>query len=182
MKVLRTPDERFADLPDFPYPPRYAEVAAEGGTRLRLHYLDQGLRDGATVLLLHGEPSWCYLYRKMIPPLAAAGYRCIVPDLIGFGSNGVSVYLGIGNGTFKGQVYTVKYATTTTEASSVNPSVYGQSVTFTATLSGDMPSFLATWSRVPCGLCTQAQTSHLPSAIRTVADGGSIVACARCGM
>jgi haloalkane dehalogenase len=85
MKVLRTPDERFASLPDFPFAPHYADVAAEAGTRLRLHYLDQGLRDGAPVLLLHGEPSWCYLYRKMIPPLVANGHRVLAPDLIGFG-------------------------------------------------------------------------------------------------
>jgi haloalkane dehalogenase len=78
--VLRTPDERFAHLPDFDFKPHYKEV---GG--YRIHFLDEGPRDGQPILLLHGEPTWCYLYRKMIPPLAAAGYRCIVPDLVGFG-------------------------------------------------------------------------------------------------
>jgi haloalkane dehalogenase len=78
--VLRTPDERFTHLSEFKFEPHYHEV---GG--YRVHYLDEGLRDGQPILLLHGEPTWCYLYRKMIPPLIAAGYRCVVPDLVGFG-------------------------------------------------------------------------------------------------
>ncbi len=78
---LRTPDERFAGLPDFPFAPHYAEVS--GG--LRMHYLDEGPPDGPVVLLMHGEPSWCYLYRTMIPVLVANGIRCVAPDLIGFG-------------------------------------------------------------------------------------------------
>ncbi len=81
MKILRTPDERFASLPDFPFEPHYVEI--EGG--IRVHYLDEGPRDAAPVLLLHGEPSWCFLYRKMIPVLVEAGHRCIAPDLVGFG-------------------------------------------------------------------------------------------------
>lgn len=78
--VFRTPDERFADLPDFPFEPHYADVNG-----YRMHYLDEGPADGQPILLLHGEPTWSYLYRKMIPVLTAAGHRCIVPDLIGFG-------------------------------------------------------------------------------------------------
>ena len=78
---VRTPDERFADLSDFPYRPLYADV--DGG--LRMAYVDEGPRDGQVVLLLHGEPSWSYLYRKMIPQLTAAGLRVIAPDLIGMG-------------------------------------------------------------------------------------------------
>jgi haloalkane dehalogenase len=85
MKVLRTPDERFATLPDFPFAPHYAEIETGEGTRLRLHYLDEGPRDGSPVLLLHGEPSWCFLYRKMISLLVARGHRVLAPDLIGFG-------------------------------------------------------------------------------------------------
>ena len=85
MKVLRTPDERFAGLPDFPFAPHYAEIETGEGTRLRLHYLDEGPRDGSPVLLLHGEPSWCFLYRKMIALLVARGHRVLAPDLIGFG-------------------------------------------------------------------------------------------------
>jgi haloalkane dehalogenase len=81
MDVLRTPDERFADLPDFPYEPRYVEV--DGG--LRVGYVEDGPADGETVLLLHGEPSWSFLYRRMIPVLAAAGLRVVAPDLVGFG-------------------------------------------------------------------------------------------------
>lgn len=81
MKVLRTPDERFASLPEFPFEPHYAETS-EG---LRVHYLDEGPADAPPVLLLHGEPSWSFLYRKMIPVLVAAGHRCIAPDLVGFG-------------------------------------------------------------------------------------------------
>jgi haloalkane dehalogenase len=85
MKVLRTPDERFDSLPDFPFAPHYADVADGEGGQLRVHYLDEGPRDGEVVLLLHGEPSWCFLYRKMIPVLTAAGLRCVAPDLVGFG-------------------------------------------------------------------------------------------------
>ena len=81
MEVLRTPDERFADLPDFPYEPRYVEV--DGG--LRVGYVEDGPADGETVLLLHGEPSWSFLYRRVIPVLAAAGLRVVAPDLVGFG-------------------------------------------------------------------------------------------------
>ncbi len=80
MRVLRTPEDRFAGLPDFGYPPRYADA---GG--LRLAYVQAGPPDGEPVLLLHGEPSWSFLYRHVIPVLAAAGLRAIAPDLAGFG-------------------------------------------------------------------------------------------------
>ena len=85
MDVLRTPDERFANLPDFPFEPHYIEVDSGAGTTLRIHYLDEGPRDGEVVLLLHGEPSWSYLYRKMIPVLVDAGLRAVAIDLVGFG-------------------------------------------------------------------------------------------------
>jgi haloalkane dehalogenase len=85
MKALRTPDDRFDGLPDYPFAPRYLEVDDGEGGRLRVHYLDEGPADAAPVLLLHGEPSWSYLYRKMIPVLVAAGHRCVAPDLVGFG-------------------------------------------------------------------------------------------------
>ena len=85
MDILRTPDDRFVDLPDYPFEPHYVEVDAGDGSRLRVHYLDEGSPDGETVLLLHGEPSWSYLYRKMIPVLAGAGLRAVAVDLIGFG-------------------------------------------------------------------------------------------------
>ena len=87
MKVLRTPDDRFAHLPDFPFAPHYLEVPFGGsdGGRLRIHYLDEGPQEGEIVLLLHGEPSWSYLYRKMIPGLVRAGLRAVAPDLVGFG-------------------------------------------------------------------------------------------------
>ncbi|MEM7051612.1 MAG: haloalkane dehalogenase [Acidobacteriota bacterium] len=81
MKALRTPDERFENLPGYSFAPHYAEL----GSGLRMHYVDEGPADAAPVLLLHGEPSWSYLYRKMVPPLAAAGHRVVAPDLIGFG-------------------------------------------------------------------------------------------------
>ena len=81
MSALRTPDDRFADLPGYAYAPHYAEHAG-----LRVHYLDAGTRDAAvTALCLHGNPTWSYLYRKMIPVFTAAGLRVVVPDLIGFG-------------------------------------------------------------------------------------------------
>jgi haloalkane dehalogenase len=81
MEITRTPDERFADLPGYPWQPRYA-TTSDG---LRLAAVDEGPRDGQTVLLLHGEPTWSYLYRKMIPVLLDAGLRVVAPDLIGFG-------------------------------------------------------------------------------------------------
>jgi haloalkane dehalogenase len=85
MDALRTPDDRFANLPDFPFAPHYTEISDGEGGLLRVHYLDEGPADGPVVLLMHGEPSWSFLYRKMIPVLTAAGLRCIAPDLIGFG-------------------------------------------------------------------------------------------------
>ena len=85
MRVLRTPDNRFAAVTDFPFIPQYLEVAARDGTALRIAYIDEGPRTAAAVLLLHGEPSWSYLYRSMIPPLLATGLRVVAPDLIGFG-------------------------------------------------------------------------------------------------
>lgn len=85
MKILRTPDDRFANLPDFPFEPHYVEIpAGEGGT-LRVHYLDEGSSEADPVLLMHGEPSWSFLYRKMIPILVGAGFRALAPDLVGFG-------------------------------------------------------------------------------------------------
>ena len=80
MDILRTPDERFENLPDYPFEPHYCEVDG-----LRIHYVDEGPCDAAPVLLLHGEPCWSYVYRKMIPPLVAAGHRVLAPDLVGFG-------------------------------------------------------------------------------------------------
>jgi haloalkane dehalogenase len=76
---MRTPDDRFANLPGFPWAPRYLEWRG-----LRVHYLDEG-KGTRTLLCLHGEPTWGYLYRKMIPPFVAAGYRVVAPDFIGFG-------------------------------------------------------------------------------------------------
>ncbi|MBT8148110.1 MAG: haloalkane dehalogenase [Gammaproteobacteria bacterium] len=78
--VLRTPDHCFENLPEFSFSPHYAEIQG-----YRMHYLDEGARDSQPVLMLHGEPTWCFLYRKMISPVAAAGHRVLAPDLIGFG-------------------------------------------------------------------------------------------------
>ena len=85
MEVLRTPDPCFDGLPDFGFAPHYAEVPTGDGGSLRMHYLDEGPADGPTVVLLHGEPSWSYLYRNMIPVLVDAGLRVVAPDLVGFG-------------------------------------------------------------------------------------------------
>ena len=87
MEVLRTPEERFAGLADYPFAPRYRIVTDADGTELRIHYLDEGPADAPIVLLLHGEPSWSYLYRKFVPALVSSGYRVIAPDLIGFGKS-----------------------------------------------------------------------------------------------
>jgi len=85
MGILRTPDERFADLEGFSFSPNYLTVTDDDLGPLRIHYLDEGPADGPVILCLHGEPTWCYLYRKMIPVFAAAGLRVLVPDLVGFG-------------------------------------------------------------------------------------------------
>jgi haloalkane dehalogenase len=85
MKILRTPEARFAGLQEWPFSPHYGEIVDAGGAKLRLAYVDEGPRGGKPVLLMHGEPSWSYLYRRIIPPLAAKGYRVLAPDLIGFG-------------------------------------------------------------------------------------------------
>jgi haloalkane dehalogenase len=89
VRILRTPDDRFADLPGFGYPPRYAEA---GG--LRMAYVEAGPADGEPVLLLHGEPSWSFLYRKVMPVLAAAGLRAIAADLPGFGRSDKPAEIG----------------------------------------------------------------------------------------
>ncbi|MFI7068531.1 haloalkane dehalogenase [Kribbella sp. NPDC050124] len=92
--MLRTPDDRFADLPDYPFKPNYVTVPLEPGTdeTLRLHYVDERPSDpskasGETIVLLHGNPAWSYLYRHVIPPLVAAGHRCIAVDLVGHGKS-----------------------------------------------------------------------------------------------
>ena len=86
--VMRTPDSRFENLPDYPFASHYVDIAG-----YRMHYLDEGPRDGELLYLLHGEPDWSYLFRKMIPVLNAAGYRTIVPDMIGFGRSDKPVSL-----------------------------------------------------------------------------------------
>jgi len=85
MEIQRTPDERFTALADYPFSPHYLQIADGEGGELRLHYLDEGPANGPVALLLHGQPSWSYLYRFMIPPLVEAGFRVVAPDLIGFG-------------------------------------------------------------------------------------------------
>lgn len=87
MKTLRTPAQRFENLKDFPFAENFLDVRAGDGTALRMHYVDEGPRNADPVLMLHGEPSWSYLYRHMIPLCAAAGHRVIAPDLVGFGKS-----------------------------------------------------------------------------------------------
>ncbi len=85
MEFVRTPEARFANLDGYPFEPNYENVPdGEGGT-LRIHYVDAGPRDGELILCLHGQPTWSYLYRKMIPIFTDAGYRVLAPDLVGFG-------------------------------------------------------------------------------------------------
>ena len=91
MNVVRTPDERFENLEDYPFEPNYVEISHSDGTSLRFHYVDEGATNGSpsgeVILCLHGQPSWSYLYRKMIPLLTAGGHRVIAPDMIGFGKS-----------------------------------------------------------------------------------------------
>jgi haloalkane dehalogenase len=85
LQILRSPDQRFANLPGYAFAPHYVEIPSGDGARLRVHYVDEGPANADPVLCLHGEPSWSYLYRKMIPLIAAAGHRVVAPDLVGFG-------------------------------------------------------------------------------------------------
>lgn len=85
MKVLRTPESRFEGLADWPFGVHYVDIRGPGDVALRMAYVDEGPRDGVPVLLMHGEPSWAYLYRHIIPHLVAQGHRVLAPDLIGFG-------------------------------------------------------------------------------------------------
>jgi haloalkane dehalogenase len=88
LDVLRTPDAAFAAISDFPFAAHYCEITdARTGTPLRIHYIDEGPRDAPVVLMMHGEPTWCYLYRHMIGPVVAAGFRVVAPDLVGFGKS-----------------------------------------------------------------------------------------------
>ena len=82
MVILRTPDNRFTDLSDYPFESHYLQY-----DEVRIHYLDEGTSENETVLLIHGEPTWSYLYRKMIPIIADAGYRVVVTDFVGFGKS-----------------------------------------------------------------------------------------------
>ncbi len=82
MELLRTPEERFENLLDFPFEPHYLEING-----IRIHYVDEGPKDAEIILMMHGEPSWSYLYRHMIPIIVKAGYRAIAPDLVGFGKS-----------------------------------------------------------------------------------------------
>jgi haloalkane dehalogenase len=85
MQILRTPDDRFVDLPDFPWEPQYVEVPSGDGEQLRIAFVEAGPSDGPVVLCLHGEPTWSFLYRKVLRVLADAGCRGIAVDLVGFG-------------------------------------------------------------------------------------------------
>ena len=85
MELIRTPDECFENLYQYDFAPNYQEITDANGNTIRVHYLDEGPSDGETILCMHGQPSWSYLYRKMIPILTAAGYRVLAPDLVGFG-------------------------------------------------------------------------------------------------
>ena len=87
MKILRTPDERFEKITDFPYKPHYTNIKTNDGSDLRIHHIDEGPKEGPILLAMHGQPVWCYLYSKMIPFLTEAGIRVIAPDLPGYGKS-----------------------------------------------------------------------------------------------
>ena len=87
MKLLRTPDLRFENMPDYGFEPIYTAIKDEDGTEIRIHSVDYGPREAAPILLLHGEPSWSFLYRHMIRGLAERGHRVLAPDLVGFGKS-----------------------------------------------------------------------------------------------
>lgn len=85
MRITRTPDDRFEGLEGYPFSPRYTEVKAADATSIRIHHIDEGPRDGPVLICMHGQPTWSYLWRKMVGPLTDAGFRVIAPDLVGFG-------------------------------------------------------------------------------------------------
>ena len=85
MKILRTPDERFENLPGYPFEPCYTEVPSGQGENLRIHHIDEGPKNGPVVVCMHGQPTWSYLYRLMVPLLNEAGLRVLAPDLVGYG-------------------------------------------------------------------------------------------------
>ncbi|MDP6187051.1 MAG: alpha/beta fold hydrolase, partial [Pseudomonadales bacterium] len=87
MRILRTPDERFEGLADYPFAPHYTTIQTHDGSDLRIHHLDEGPAEGPVVLCMHGQPVWSYLYRHVIPHLTAAGMRVIAPDLVGYGKS-----------------------------------------------------------------------------------------------
>ncbi|NVE93989.1 haloalkane dehalogenase [Altererythrobacter lutimaris] len=87
MEILSYDPARFADIPDYPFEESWLEIELGDGRKGRMHYVDEGAKDAPVVLLFHGEPSWSFLYRKMIPVLVDAGFRCLAPDLIGFGKS-----------------------------------------------------------------------------------------------
>ena len=87
MEILRTPDSQFQHLSDYPFEPHYTEIDSGEGGSLRIHHIDEGSRAAPIVLCLHGQPSWSYLYRKMVPLLTASGLRVIAPDLPGYGKS-----------------------------------------------------------------------------------------------
>ncbi|MEM7332830.1 MAG: haloalkane dehalogenase [Chloroflexota bacterium] len=90
MKAVRTPEARFENIPDYPFSPHFSDV----GDGLQMHYVDEGPKAGKPILLMHGEPSWSFLYRKMIPVFVAKGYRVLAPDLIGFGKSSKPTEMG----------------------------------------------------------------------------------------
>lgn len=85
MKILRTPDCQFENLPDYDYPPHYTTIADDDGTEIRIHHIEVGPKDAEPLLLMHGNPTWSYIYRKMIPGLVKTGKRIIAVDLVGCG-------------------------------------------------------------------------------------------------
>ena len=87
MKILRTPDRRFANIKDYPFEPHYTVVKTHDGSDLRIHHIDEGPKDGPVILCMHGQPVWSYLYARMIPHLVKAGIRVIAPDLPGYGKS-----------------------------------------------------------------------------------------------
>jgi haloalkane dehalogenase len=87
MKILRTPDSRFANLKDYPFEPHYTVIQTDDGSDLRIHHIDEGPKDGPVILCMHGQPVWSYLYARMVPYLVKAGIRVIAPDLPGYGKS-----------------------------------------------------------------------------------------------
>lgn len=137
--MLRTPEDRFENLPGYDFEPHYLDVPNEGTDALRMHYVDEGPRDGDVILLLHGQASWAYLYRNMISLLTAAGFRVVAPDYIGFGRS--DKLASEQEYSFQSHVDWLKYFMTSMSLKNVTPFMFDWGGMFGMRIAAENPEF-----------------------------------------